>query len=230
MKEITVKNLVNFRSKKSDGPKTTFAQNLKKAPISKEEEETEEASGGNYWVTSLSALGNSFRDNRPQIVVDKVADLEGRRNAATSEKTKNMHLRNIEVLDGYKTTKFWSWFPGDLRFLTISKEHRILDVKGLKIKALPKFVFEIGKKGSKQMGAILFVAQKGGFTEADLGMFADMLQRYLQLQYNNTHDVLWNHCLVVDVHNNNRVSCAQIMSGEVVSILEDTVEELLKFL
>ncbi len=229
MKEITVKNLVDFRTKKSDGPKRTFAQNLKKGSLPKKKDEDDEG-GGNYWVTSVSALGNGFRNNKPQIIVDKIADLEKRQEAATTERTKIMHGRNMEILDGYKTTKFWSWFPGDLNIFPMSKEHRILDIKGIKVVAAPKFVFEIGKKDSKKLGAVLFVCRKGGFSEADLGMYADILQCYLQLQYADKYEVLWNYCMIVDAHNDRKVTCAQIMSGEVVSILENTVEELKKFL
>jgi len=71
MKDIRVKDLVTFRSL-SERRQSTFIINLQKEKIVKEKEE---GKGGDYWVRSISALNNAFRENDNSFIANKITDI-----------------------------------------------------------------------------------------------------------------------------------------------------------
>ena len=62
MKELSIKDIIDFRGK-SDRSKKTFATNLK---LETEKNETE--GGGDYWVSCLSTISNSYKDNDSSLI------------------------------------------------------------------------------------------------------------------------------------------------------------------
>ncbi|WP_438969510.1 hypothetical protein, partial [Nonlabens sp.] len=66
MKKVTVKNLIEFRGK-NKRTKLTFVHNLKK-----EKKKSEESSGGDYWISCLSAIRNSFKENDETLLDEKI--------------------------------------------------------------------------------------------------------------------------------------------------------------
>jgi len=65
MEKVTVKNLIEFRGK-NQRTKITFVHNLKK-----EKKKSEDDSGGDYWISCLSAIRNSFRFDNMDFLDEK---------------------------------------------------------------------------------------------------------------------------------------------------------------
>ena len=69
MKKITVKNLIEFRGKKEKS-KLTFINNLKK-----EKKKSEKGDSGDYWISALSAVRNTFKFNDERLLDEKIEEL-----------------------------------------------------------------------------------------------------------------------------------------------------------
>ena len=79
MNELTIKNIVNFRTK-SDRSKKTFALNLK---LEKERKAIDEG-GGDYWISSLSAISNAYKLDDIQPIYDKIDELKDKYGIASA--------------------------------------------------------------------------------------------------------------------------------------------------
>jgi len=50
-------------------------------------------------------------------------------------------------------------------------------------------VFAFGKDNAPEIGAIWFIAKLGGYPKEELGMFADVLYRYLKSNFGKEYDI-----------------------------------------
>jgi hypothetical protein len=226
MRPIAIKDIVAFQ-KKSDRSKKTFVNNQKKELIKKMDDGT----GGNYWTTSLSALGNSYKFSDLKHVRDKLIDLEERFQAAKRTQTKNQHRQNINILENYQDFDIKKWRPG--KNVTIEPGghvHAVMTVNGLPIKVSPTYVIRHLKNEQYSLGAIWFVAKKGGYSKSDVGMFTEMLYRFVAANFEE-NGILINpkYCIAVDAFSNTQVSYQEIQNGEVPSVLENSLDEIKAF-
>ena len=135
MKKLSVKNLVEFR-KKSDRAKKAFIENIKSNKI-----ETPPEGGGDYWITSLSAIQNSYRADAISLIADKIYELQEKLGNTKYTITKNMYQRNIAILQKYKNLDLKNLRPsGKLLFLKKSTGNSLLTIKGLQIEAKPSLI------------------------------------------------------------------------------------------
>ena len=225
MKKISIKKIIEFRGK-SDRTKKTFVQNLKLESESKKSE-----SGGDYWISSLSAISNSYKRNNSQSIKDKVYELEDKFENADYERTKIMYRRNIDILYKYEVFDFKIWKPNEQ--ITYIKKHKsdfVLTIQGLPIEAVPHHVFYFQGDDIKEIGAIWFIAKLDGYREVELGMFTDILYRYLKNIFSTDYILNPRYCIAVDVVNNFAVNYYQIEKGEVPSILDKTIAEIKKIM
>ncbi len=72
MKSLSIKSIVEFRTK-SDKGKKNFALALKK-----DNKKLENEGGGDYWISCLSAISNSFRMDDLKPIVERKGELEER--------------------------------------------------------------------------------------------------------------------------------------------------------
>lgn len=105
MKKLSVKSIVEFRGKTEKGKKK-FATDLK---LNKEKNSTE--GGGDYWVSSLSAISNSCKSNDLQFINDKMDELKEKFENTEYKKTKTMYQRNIDILYNYEDFDLKKWRP-----------------------------------------------------------------------------------------------------------------------
>ena len=225
MKKISIKKIIEFRGK-SDRAKKTFAQNLKLERESKESE-----SGGDYWISSLSAISNSYKRNNSQSIKDKVYELENKFENAVYERTKIMYRRNIDILFKYEIFDFKIWQPNEQ--ITYIKKHKsdfVLTIQGLPVEAIPHHVFHFEGDDIKEIGAIWFIAKLDGYREVELGMFTDILYRYLKKNFSEDYIINPRYCISVDVVNNFAVNYYQIEKGEIPSLLDKTIVEIKKIM
>jgi len=225
MKKLSIKKIIEFKGK-SDRAKKTFTQNLKF-----EKEVKESDGGGDYWISSLSAISNSYKRNNLQLIRDKVHELEEKFENTDFQRTKTMYGRNIDILIKYEVFDFKIWKPNEQ--ITYIKKHKsdfILTIKGLPIEAVPHHVFSFQDEDIKEIGAIWFIAKLEGYSKIELAMFTDILFRYLKNVFSKDYTLNPRYCIAVDVVNNFAVNYYQIEKGEVPSILDKTIDEIKKIM
>lgn len=223
MQKLTIKRIIEFRSK-SDKSKKNFAAALK---IDKPKTDTE--SGGDYWVSCLSAISNAYKANDLQAIIDKKDELENKYKETEQRRTKTMYGRNIDVLNKYEDHDFKKSRPSrKIKFLKKRNVDSVLTVRGLLVQATPNHVFTFEQDGSEEIGAIWFIAKLKGFRKDELGMFADILYRYLKTHYSKDYDLNSKYCTAVDVFKNIEVSYSQLERAEIPTVLDSTLDEIKK--
>ena len=181
MRKLSIKNVVEFRSKGPKGKKR-FALSLK---LDKPKPEAGNSGGGDYWVSCLSAISNAFRSNDANLISEKRQELEDKIPETEFKITRDMYRRNIQILRNYENFDLKKWRPA--KKITLIKKNRddfTLVIKGLEIQATPQHVFLFEKNNGDEIGAIWIIAKLGGFTLEELKMFAEMLYRYLNTHFN----------------------------------------------
>ncbi len=120
--------------------------------------------------------------------------------------------------------------PGKLAFLKKSTANHLLTIRGFQIKVEPSHIYIFGKKEEEEVGAIWFVIKKGGFQIHELGMFCDMLYRFLKYNYSKKYQLSPKNCIAVDVFNKRPVNYTEIASGAVSPILNGILDDINRFL
>lgn len=90
------KNLIEFR-RKSARSKKNFVTSLKVDKVKLASE-----GGGDYWISCLSAISNSYKLNDLEAIKDKIDELKAKMNKTDSSRIKTMYSRNIEILSAYQ--------------------------------------------------------------------------------------------------------------------------------
>jgi hypothetical protein len=221
MKKITIKNLIDFRRIKSEKSKKTFVNNLKR------DKKKDDVSAGNYWSICLGAIGNVFKHYDLEIIDNKIKQYEDEIRKTERKQTKDQFQCNIEILLGFRDFDFESIRPdADLDFPPQKYENKFIDIKGFPVQAWPHHVFTFSKNGSEEIGAIWFVAKKEGYENSELGMFADIMFRYLDKHYSKDYYVNPDYCIAVDVVKGEVVNYSDITNGKIPILIEKTIEEI----
>lgn len=224
MKKITIKDLIKFRNK-SDRSRNTFVHNLKS-----EQKQSEDSSSGDYWISCLSAIRNAFKYDNLDLLDEKINLLIDKIKLYDLKQTKDQFQKNIDVLNSFKDYDIKHLKPNaNLTFLKQPKSQAILDIKGLPIEAKPCHIFSFSENNSDEIGGIWFIAQIKGFTKSELGMFCDMLFRYLKKHYSKQFYVNPKYCIAVDLYNGQDINYSEILNGKISSLIESTIEDLKKF-
>jgi hypothetical protein len=225
MKILTGKRIIEFRGK-SDNGKKNFASNLKIDNISIDSE-----SGGDYWVSCLSAISNSFKTTDSKYIIHKITELKEKYVNAESTRIKTMYNRNIEVLLKYKDFDFKRWkLSNKMIFLKKRKEDAVLNIRGLRVKATPQFVYAIQRNDVEIIGAIWFIVKLDGYKIDELAIFTDILHRYLKIHFSQDYVLNPKYCLAVDVFNKVELSYSQVGKNKISSMLNSTLDEIKKLI
>lgn len=222
MDKIRIKDLIEFRNKK-DGPRKTFVNNLKK-----EKQKKQDGDGGDYWITSLSAISNTFRHNNTDFLQEKIDDLQEKIVVANHKNTKDQYKRNIDILIGFKEYDLDQIRPdADLKFHKKPNDKSLINIKGIPVQAWPHHVFSFSINDSDEIGAVWFVTKLTGFKTSELGMFADILFRYLDTHYSKDFYVNPDYCIAVNASNGQEVNYQDILNGDVPVLIDSTIDELM---
>lgn len=223
MKKITIKNLIEFRGK-NERTRITFVNNLKK-----EKDKSEDGSGGDYWISGLSAVRNSFKYDNEKLLDDKISGLADKIRVTEIKRIKNQFQRNIDILNSFKDYDLKHLKPdSNLTFLKQPKVKALLDIKGIPIEAKPCHIYTFSENNSEEIGGIWFIAKLNGFKKSELGMFADILYKYLDKYYSKDYYVNPNYCIAVDLFKGQEVNYSEIEDGEIPILIELTLDELKK--
>ena len=221
MKKLSVKDIIEFRNK-SERAKKSFVRNLKL-----EGDDRKPEGGGNYWIISISAIRNSFKNNDSRFISQKIYELQEKLEATEYERTKVMYKRNLDILYNYEVFDFSIWKPNEtLYYLKKHFSDFIVTIKDLQIKAAPNDVFSFQVNDKTEIGAVWFIAKLGGYRRIELGMFTEMLFRYLENNYSKDYNINPRYCTAVDVVNKNYLNYSQLIEGEVSPLLDKTLDEI----
>lgn len=224
MKKITIKKLIEFRGK-NDRTKITLVHNLKKENIISENS----TSGGDYWISCLSAIRNAFKYDNTDLLDEKISILNDKIRVSEIKKIKDQFQKNIDILNSFKDYDLLQLKPdADLIFLKQSKPQMILKIKELPIEAKPCHIFTFSKDGKNQIGGIWFIAQLKGFKKNELGMFADIIYRYLKKHYSKDYHINPFFCIAVDLYNGQEVNYSEILDGKIPVLIDSTLIDLKK--
>jgi hypothetical protein len=224
MNNLSIKDLIGFRSK-SDRSKQTFVNNLRLS----ERENVQDGSGGDYWISSMSALSNTFKYNNSSYLDEKIEILLEKIEETETKKTMTMYQRNFDILQRFNEFDFKSIRPpAELEFLKKSKTNSIIDINGLQVKVRPNYVysFNMGESDKQEVGAIWYVSKLYGLRKMELGMFTDIMYRYLDRNFSSTFHINPTYCISIDAVNLTKVSYEDINNGKIPLILEKTVSEI----
>lgn len=223
MQKLTAKKIIDFK-RLSKTRKQTFANNLKK-PVAKSD------SGGDYWISCISAITHACKANDNLFVKNKIDFLLNQYNGTSFKRTKDMYQRNIDILNSYKDFDFSKLKPSKIREFSIQPNSKfILTIKGLSIQVLPSYVFSYIKDQAKEVGAVWFVAQLNGFKNDELQIFSELLYKYLSANFSKKYSINSNYCTVVDVVTQKAIQYSKIETSNAESILNLTVSDLKTYL
>lgn len=224
MKKLSIKHVVEFRGK-SERAKKTFANALKT------EKPKIDLGGGDYWISCLSAISNGYKLNDLKPIIEKRTELSDKLRETEYTITKNMYKRNIAILSTYKNFDFKKWRPSrKMFFLKKHKADSILTIKEFQLQTTPQHVFTFDINNSEEIGAIWFIAKLDGFRKDELGMFCDILYRYLKTHFSKKYRLNPKFCIAVDVFKNFEVKYTQLEKGEIPMILDSTLDEIKRFI
>ncbi|HYG16505.1 MAG TPA: hypothetical protein VEC12_12180, partial [Bacteroidia bacterium] len=191
MEKVSVAKLVEFR-RKTENSKRTFINNLKKPT------EHSEGGGGDYWITSVSAISGAFRLNSNQPIHDKIEELVEKKRQAPAKITKDMFQRNIDILNGFTNFNMAELKP-ELKMNFIPIGTTTIQINNIPIQIRPQRVFTFEDKGIKKVGAIWFVAKLGGFKNEEIGLFSESLYKHLEFNFSKDYEIDFRFCLSLDV-------------------------------
>ncbi|RXR23039.1 hypothetical protein [Flavobacterium stagni] len=228
MEKITVKELIEFREKTSDKSKKNYAQKLKfRKP--KEKAQGKKKGGGNYWSISNSCIQNVFKDGTEDYYDLKIDDAIISKEIEQRERFKTMYQRNIDILSNFKEFDILNLRPENIQnFESIHKEQRIVEVNKYPIYLNPNLVFSFERNGKKEIGALLLISQIDGYKKSQLGMFCEMLYRFLELHFSNDYQIAEDYCITIDTCLSKIMTYTEISDGTVPSLIKPTIEEIKK--
>lgn len=223
MNKLTVNKIIDFRNRTASGKKT-FALNLNVEKV-----KTVEDNGGDYWISCTSAISNSYRQNENNLINEKIHELEGKFEQTENQRTKDMYMRNIDVLYHFETFDFNVWMPKtNFNIIKKNKYNKVLDIQGLQVQTRPHHVFTFLNDidGIEEVGAVWFIARLGGYTQVEIAMFTDLLYRYLNVNFMGEYRISTEYCIVVDVVKLVDLNCSRIIENEIPLLLNNTIQEI----
>ena len=225
MEKITVKELTDFR-KKSDRSKKTLALKLK-TRLPKIKTEGDKDGGGNYWKPSTSCVYNVFKKSDPTLYDSKIEDLREWHNASGIKHVRERWLRNIEILNNMKDFDFDAIKPNNsLSFQSIPRRFQIIIIDKFPVYVSPEVVFSFERNGKSELGALWLVTLLNGYKKEELGMFCEMLYKFLNVNYSEKFQLSPDHCVVIDTYSGRKVTYSELLNGDVPFLIERTLDEI----
>lgn len=223
MKDIRIKDLVTFK-RLTDRRKSTFLINLQKEKIVKE---NDESSGGDYWVRSISALNNAFRENDNSFISDKISDIINDYSPKLNKGTRDKYDRNLQILYNYEDFDFRSLTPTEeIEILSKARKSGVIEIAALSLKVETHHIYTFTVDDKEYLGALLFAAQKDGYQPSELGVFTEAIFNFLIANYSPKYIVHPSFIKVVGVMTREIVDYQMVLDGELSSIILPIIENM----
>ena len=226
MEKITINELIEFREKTSEKSKKNFAFKLKNRKT-KEKSDDDKSGGGNYWSISTSSIYNTFKFGKNDYYDEKIEDVEERQQATDVEKDIIMYQRNLDILSNFKEFEILNLRPDNIeKFETIKKSQKTLDIRSLPIYLNPNLVFFFERNGKKEVGALLLVPKLDGYKKSQLGMFCEVLHKFLLTHYSNDLQISEDFCITIDTYNAQKLTYEDLVKEKIPLLINQTIDEI----
>ncbi len=227
MKKITISNLIDFGRKRNQNSQLTLLNNIKKP----KKEKTDNEGGGNYWMTSLSTISAVYKTENKELIEEKILDITNRFKRASTKRSKDMYVKNIEILKNFEEFEMKDLKPSTkITMLTKPEEKSVIQICGLPVQIRPHHIYSFEEKGKPMVGGIWFVAKKGGYSKDELQMFTDAIFRYMSTHHSERFTVHPKFCVAVDAFSTNHSRYSDIANNETHSLIDPTLETIKKML
>jgi len=138
-----------------------------------------------------------------------------------------MYQRNLDILNNFKEFDLHHLRPLDItNFESIHKEQKIISINSLPIYINPSLVFCFERNGKREIGAIAFIPQLEGFQKSQLGMFCEMLYKFLHKHYSSEYQIAEDFCIAIDTYNAQSIIYVELKTGKIPRLVEATIEEI----
>ena len=226
--KIKIKDLIEFAGY-SDRRKSNLVERLRLPAAAVEEIEVSEG-GGDYWVRCISAIKASCKENDLSFILQKIDDINNDRRNTQHRPTIDKYDRNLRILHNFSSYNFLDFFPEQFELLEKTVKEGELQIGDFYLKAKIHIPFSFEEDGIEKVGAILFVARKDRYTKSELGIFAELMYRFVEANYSDNYQVAPEHILVVDVTSTESLNYASVLNGQVPSQLNNTLNEIQRLL
>lgn len=224
MQKITIKELIDFR-RRTDRTRKNFAYKLKTREAKEKTED--DSGGGDYWVTSTSTIYNVLKYEDNDFYESKIEELNIKYDNTEDLRIKSMYQRNSNILNSFRDFDFNDSRPeSDLKFEKVPKFYKILTIDSFPLYINPSLLFSYEKNGKDELGALWLIPQLNGFTKSELGMFCEILYRFLIKNYSDKYQISEDFCIAIDTFNAQKITYNQLVSGEVPFLIDRTLVEI----
>lgn len=229
MEKLRIIDLIKF-IRKDVNPRRTFVNNLIKDEI-KIIDRDQKNSGGDYWISCTSTLANIFKTNNKNLIQLKCDELQVKIENTERRLTRLEYQANIDMLVKFEDFDFENIKPiGELTYLKQPHDKSIIQIQDLPIKIDPNHVFSFSINDENEIGAVWFITISKGLTRGELALFTDVIFRYLNYHYSQNYRINPDYCIAVDVEKVQWLSYRKNLNREVVSNIEEAIDELKKYL
>lgn len=227
MERITIKELVEFKRKVTERGKRNFSFKLKNRDAKKKP--TDKKGGGDYWVISTSCIYKTFKYDVDKYYDPKIKEVRLKLEATESKRDKITYQRNINILTSFKDFDFDDLRPSNIsKFETVHKDSKILTIDDFPLYLNPTLLFCYERNGKNEIGALWLIPQLNGFQKSELGMFCEMLYRFLVKNYSADYQISKDYCIAIDTFNAQTVIYSDLVNGQIPFLIDKTLDEIKK--
>jgi|GEM_PF-367800 len=223
MEKITIKELVEF-GRKSDKSKKRFAHKLKTRALSQETKKT--SSGGDYWITSTSCILRVLKTGKKELYDQKIEELLAKMKSSNYQISKVMFQRNIDILTRFSDIDLDLLSGNGYKIETVSKQSQIMHINGFFLYVNPKFVFSFDLNGEPTIGSIWLITKLDGYSKSEVGLFCEMLYRFLVLNHGENHHISEEHCIVIETFSGIKMKHSELSSGRIPFRIDNILREI----
>ncbi|MDD5150529.1 MAG: hypothetical protein PHC28_08610 [Flavobacterium sp.] len=231
MEKIKINELVDFRRKQSDKSKRIFINKLKnRIPKILTEAEKEEEDPRDYWVFSTSCIYNAYKNGSDEFYDPKIEELQLKMSKPELKSSPlTMYKRNRDILLSFKEFELNNLRPEKLIRQSVQKEHKIITLTDFPLYVKPSLVFSHERNGKNEIGALWLVPQVDGFKKSELGIFCEVLYRFLIKNYSNSFQISYDYCIAIDTFNAQAVTYLDLLNDDIPFLLDKTLNEMKDF-
>lgn len=228
MQRIKINELVDFKRKQSDRYKKNFAYKLKtRVPKEKTEAEKEQEEPRDYWIFSTSCIYNVFKNASDEFYDPKIEELFLKMsNPELKSTTFSMYKRNRDILISFKEFEINSLRPNKFTRQGVQTEHKTLTIDGFPLYVKPNLVFSFERNGKSEIGALWLVPQVDGFKKSELGIFCEVLYRFLLKNYANNFQISEDYCIAIDTFSAQSITYTDLSNNSFPFLLDSTLKEI----
>ncbi|MFH6992456.1 hypothetical protein [Flavobacterium sp. FlaQc-48] len=224
MEKISLNKLIDFR-RRSDKAKLSFINSINKAEVK------ESDGGGDYWVSCVSAINYIFKTDDTSFIEKKIDYLYTKIDQTEKKGTKDRFQKNIDILHIFEEFDYQHLKPTEeLNFHKNSNSKSLITLNGVVIEIKPTHIFSYNNLDFKEIGAVWFIVKKDGFKQGELGMFSEIMYRYLDANYSKEFKISPENCIAIDLFNGYDVNYSQIVKNEIPHLLDNTIDDLKRLL